>query len=230
MRSAFWILLSLLVLAETVPLRSQGTDAAGASPAASAGAAFKGEKIFLRDFGRDEVAYLSIPAQAPSWGLLVAPDGYGLGPRVMAFCDAAAAAGYLALAVDLTNGRQAASAEEAARLHDAVVPDVAVKALEAGLMFYEKSPRFQMQRVALITLGAADRWGERLMAGRAARRVHAWLLLDAGRELARIPARVPVRRVVARTENQDWVPYLPDVEAFLRSLPESRSWWERIVD
>lgn len=119
-------------------------------------AKFVGEMIFLRDFGADEVGFLSVPQQQPQLGVLVVPDSHGLDNRVKKLCDALAARGYLALAVDIYNGRVAEDDAQARANRKSIEHDAVQKALETGLNFYAKSPRFQMQRIAMVSLGDAD--------------------------------------------------------------------------
>lgn len=129
---------------------------AAESKTTPAQAKFVGEMIFLRDFGADEVGFLSVPQQQPQLGVLVVPDSRGLDTRVKKLCDALAARGYLALAVDIYNGRLAEDDTQARANRKSIDRDAVRKALETGLNFYAKSPRFQMQRIAMVSLGDGD--------------------------------------------------------------------------
>lgn len=195
-----------------------------------------GEMIFLRDFGGDEVAYLVIPDQQPQLGVVVAPDGHGLDARVKALCDALAAKGYLALAVDLTNGRTVEDAEAAAAAQRGIQPEAAVKALRAGLLFYEKSPRFRMERTAVVTLGGSAAYGAALAREKAARSVVALSLLDppvtpAEGELA---PRVQVVGGGASLPGPGFQPALPklvdELHAFWSSEATRKNFFQRLVD
>lgn len=222
------LVVGLLLAPLTPALTGQTPDTPAAPPAET----FKGEKIFLRDFGGDEVAYLSIPDTAPTLGLVIAPDGHGLGPRVRRFCDALAAAGYLALAVDMTNGRMADSPEGAAALIATVSPAVGAKALEAGLAFYEKSPRFRMDRVALITLGGADALARPLAETRRGRRLTAISMIDpliTGEGPAG-DGRVRVQRLHSPAPDSDWAGHLPALRAFWAAPEPRKNWFERLVE
>ena len=117
---------------------------------------YAGEMIYLRDFGSDEVGFLSVPMQQPQFGVLIVPDGRGLDGRVKKLCDTLSAQGYLALAVDIYNGRVVEDDVQAKANRKGLDAETAIKALETGLNFYAKSPRFQMQRVAAVALGDAD--------------------------------------------------------------------------
>lgn len=221
--------LLLLLAALFFPPSAPAQEAPEEAPAAQE--TFKGEKIFLRDFGGDEVAYLSIPNSAPELGLVIAPDGHGLGPRVRRFCDALAEAGYLALAVDLTNGRTAETPEAAAALLAGIDPAVAAKALEAGLSFYQKSPRFRMERVALITLGGADAFGLRLASGKQGRQLGALSLIDpvssgGGGEAL----RARLQRLHSTGPAPDWAAHIPALRDFWTTEPVRKHWFERLID
>jgi carboxymethylenebutenolidase len=191
---------------------------------------FKGEKIFLRDFGGDELAYLSIPQSAPELGLVIAPDGHGLGARVRRFCDALANAGYLALAVDLTNGRTAETPEAAAALLAGIDPAVATKALEAGLSFYQKSPRFRMNRVALITLGGADAFGLRLASGKRGRELSALSMINPASSSGGEALRIRTQRLHSADPTQDWSTHIPALRSFWNSQPARKHWFESLLD
>lgn len=147
-------LISLFVLS----LGVFGTEVRGQeeTPAPAKSRSGNGEMIYLRDFGTDEVGFLSVPMQEPKLGILVVPDGRGLDGRIKKLCEALAARGYLALAVDIYNGRVAEDESSARTNRKSVEPEAVRKGLETGLNFYAKSPRFQMQRTALLALGDAD--------------------------------------------------------------------------
>jgi carboxymethylenebutenolidase len=64
----------------------------------------------------DQLSYLAEPQAGGGPGVLVVHDWYGLLPSVQERCDALAAAGFVALAPDLYQGRTAANEAEAERL------------------------------------------------------------------------------------------------------------------
>jgi carboxymethylenebutenolidase len=74
-----------------------------------------GTEVTLGAAGRSGRGYLSEPS-APGPGVVVVPDAYGLLPHVRERCDWLAEAGFVALAIDLFDGRVAATSEEADRL------------------------------------------------------------------------------------------------------------------
>jgi len=150
------LLLGFGAVVGTDPLNAQENDKAPVKPSVKASSGFSGEMIYLRDFGTDEVGFLSVPMQEPQLGVIIVPDGRGLDNRVKKICDALAARGYLALAVDLYNGRVAEDEATALANRKSVDADVARKGLETGLNFYAKSPRFLMSRTVILALGDSE--------------------------------------------------------------------------
>jgi carboxymethylenebutenolidase len=74
-----------------------------------------GTEVTLGAAGRSGRGYLSEPS-ASGPGVVVVHDEWGLLPHVRQRCDWLAEAGFVALAVDLFDGRTASEPEEAARL------------------------------------------------------------------------------------------------------------------
>jgi carboxymethylenebutenolidase len=74
-----------------------------------------GTEVTLGAAGRSGRAYLSEPA-LPGPGVVVVHDEYGLLPHVRERCDWLAEAGFVALAIDLFDGRRPGTPEEAERL------------------------------------------------------------------------------------------------------------------
>jgi dienelactone hydrolase len=98
--------------------------------------------ISLKDFGSEDIAYLTLPQTPPRIGVLVVPGPTGLSRKVKNQCDLLAANGFLVLAVDLYNGQVPKSQAEAMRLQHEVRPDAAFRIIEAGRRFFKESPRF----------------------------------------------------------------------------------------
>ncbi len=117
----------------------------------------KGELIFLRDFGTDEVGYLSIPQKAPTAGIVVAHGKFGLNTDTRLLCDRLAGDGYLVLAVDLFNGNIPANAEDIEKNSSSYSPETTVSAIETGINFFKLSPRFKMDKVILLGIGESTR-------------------------------------------------------------------------
>lgn len=114
----------------------------------------KGREITLRDFGADDLGFLSLPLDAPQYGVLILPDSGGLNENVQAFCDEVASKKAIALAVDLFNGKVAQNAEEAAQMQRALRPESARKTIDAALSLLTESPRLRADKVVIATLGS----------------------------------------------------------------------------
>lgn len=98
--------------------------------------------ISLKDFGSEDIAYLTIPQTPPRLGVLVVPGPTGLSRKLKNQCDLLAANGFLVLALDLYNGQVPKSQEEALRLQRELRPEAAFKTIESGRRFFRESPRF----------------------------------------------------------------------------------------
>lgn len=98
--------------------------------------------ISMKDFGSEDIAYLTVPQTAPRLGILVVPGPTGLSRKVKNQCDLLAANGFIVLAVDLYNGQVPTSQEEALRLQRDLRPEAAFKVIESGRRFFRESPRF----------------------------------------------------------------------------------------
>jgi len=110
----------------------------------------EGDKIFLRDFGSDDVGYLTVPDQKPELGIVLAHGWTGLCEGVRRDCDYLADEGHLVLAIDLFNGAEPSNAREARVAKGKLQHEVMVTAIRTGARFFESSPRFQMDRVVVV--------------------------------------------------------------------------------
>jgi carboxymethylenebutenolidase len=79
-----------------------------------------------------EGSYLAEPSGPPAAGVLVVHDWYGLLPHVRGACDELAAAGLVALAPDLYDGRTTTDAARAEALMEALDNDAARARLDAA--------------------------------------------------------------------------------------------------
>lgn len=110
----------------------------------------EGDKIFLRDFGSDDVGYLAVPDQRPDLAIVLAHGWTGLCEGVRRDCDYLADEGHLVLAVDLFNGAEPSNADEARVAKGKLQHEVMVTAIRTGARFFESSPRFKMDRVVVV--------------------------------------------------------------------------------
>jgi|GEM_PF-6226698 len=113
----------------------------------------KGREITLRDFGSDDLGFISLPMEAPLYGVLIIPDGYGLTDQVKAFCDTLASQRAIALAVDLFNGKVATNADDAAQMQKDLRDESAKRIVAAGLCLLTESPRLKADKVVVATFG-----------------------------------------------------------------------------
>ncbi len=100
-----------------------------------------GRMITLSDFGAEDLAYLSIPVTAPTLGIVLVPDAYGLDDFTKREADRLAAQGYLVVA-DLAN--------LTANLNAAAV----MKTVGAGIRLFHESPKFRVDHVIAMGWGA----------------------------------------------------------------------------
>lgn len=116
----------------------------------------KGRDISLRDFGADDLGFLSLPMEPPVFGVLLVPDGWGLNANIKAACDRIAEKKGIALAVDLYNDKHAENVEEATRLQMELREESSVKTIQAGLRLLIESPRLRVDHVIMATWGATS--------------------------------------------------------------------------
>lgn len=83
--------------------------------------------------GRDVAAALAVPEAAPAPAVLLIHEWWGLNDQIKAVAADLAGQGYLALAVDLYDGRSTGAREEAQALMQAVDPEAATDTLVSWL-------------------------------------------------------------------------------------------------
>jgi carboxymethylenebutenolidase len=109
-----------------------------------------GTNVRLTDFGAEDIAYLSIPTVQPRGGVVLIHEWWGLNDHLKATADRFAAQGYVALAVDIYNGKVTTDPALAAELMKSVRPASALRTIAAGVRFLKESPRFKTETVATI--------------------------------------------------------------------------------
>lgn len=109
-----------------------------------------GDLIFLRDFGSDDVGYLAVPEQRPDFGIVIAHGWTGLSEGVRRDCDYLAGEANIALAVDFFNGVKPTNDREARIERGKLDEKLVVTAIGTGARFFRDSPRYQMDRVAVL--------------------------------------------------------------------------------
>jgi carboxymethylenebutenolidase len=109
--------------------------------------------ITLSDFGAEDLAYLAIPATPPTLAIVLVPDAYGLDDFTKAEADRLSALGYLALAVDIYNGKQTTDPGDLANLIANLNAGTVMKTIDAGIRFFHESPKFRVDHVVAMGWG-----------------------------------------------------------------------------
>ncbi|MEM1058587.1 MAG: dienelactone hydrolase family protein [Verrucomicrobiota bacterium] len=143
MKPSVLTLLLLLVL----PVSAPAQDEEKKKPV------FNGRMITLSDFGSEDLGYLSLPQRAPVGGLVLVSNQWGLNVRVKKLADDYARQGYVTVAVDLFNGKQAKNKGEADRYMKELRAESAVKTTLAGARVLKESPKFKVPYVGLVGIG-----------------------------------------------------------------------------
>lgn len=119
----------------------------------NADGSFLGRLITLRDFGADDLGFLSLPEIPPKYGVLLIHDSYGLDERIKRRCDWIAARGQIALGLDLFNGHVAKNDEETAALQKELRQDAALNAINSALRLLDESPRLGAPKIIVVAMG-----------------------------------------------------------------------------
>jgi carboxymethylenebutenolidase len=115
-----------------------------------------GTEVTLGAAGRSGRGYLSEPPRDGP-GVLVVHDRFGLLPHVRARCDWLAEAGFVALAVDLYDGRTAAAPADADRLAAALDTTRARGLVALAATQLRARPKVRPQRVGAVGFGLGGR-------------------------------------------------------------------------
>ncbi len=110
--------------------------------------------ITLSDFGAEDLAYLAVPAQPPTVGIVLVPDAYGLDAFTKAEADALATKGYLVVAVDIYNGHATTDPGALANLVANMNADSVMKTVNSGIRLFRESPKFRVDHVVAMGWGA----------------------------------------------------------------------------
>ena len=145
----YWIVCLLLVLPLT---------ASFAEDATKPDSQFKGEFIYLRDYGTDDIAYLSLPQDAPKAGVVIVPDGHGVDSWVKITADTIAQKGYIVLVLDLYNGNANSDKQQVQRMESDLMEKSVVASMKTSTVFFQQSPRFKMDKVFMVGLGPLEHY------------------------------------------------------------------------
>ena len=124
-------------------------EAQSADPAAP----HAGRAITLSDFGAEDLGYLCVPNTPPTVGIVLVPDAYGLDDFTKHEAERLAAEGYLAVAVDIYNGRQTTDPGQIANLVANLDDASVMKTVTAGVRLFHESPKFRVGHVVMVGWG-----------------------------------------------------------------------------
>lgn len=124
--------------------------AAEGTEAPAAPAKLSGKMITLGDFGAEDLGYLVLPLVAPAGGVVIIHDRFGLDDHTKRLAEEFAGKGYLAIAVDLYNGRSSNDPAQANVLLSNMRVESAMKTIQAGERLLKESPRLKVPHVALV--------------------------------------------------------------------------------
>jgi carboxymethylenebutenolidase len=147
-----WLLAALAaILVQTALLAPAWAQEAAAVAAPASKLA--GRMITLSDFGSEDLAYLAVPNAAPTTGLVLLPDAYGLDDFTKAEADRLASLGYLVEAVDIYNGRQTTDPGDLANLIQNLNAASVMKTLDSAIRLFHESPKYKVDHVIVMGWG-----------------------------------------------------------------------------
>ncbi|MGO9830620.1 MAG: dienelactone hydrolase family protein [Myxococcaceae bacterium] len=168
--------------------------------------------------GASALAYVARPTKAPAGAVLVLHEWWGLNDHVKGAADKLAAQGYLALAVDLYQGKVATTADEAGKLMQGLDAAHAAAVEKAGIAWLKQAGH----GAKIATLGWCAGGGQSLLASLGSPAEVAATVMYYGMpvtDVARLKTlRGPVLGIWAKKDG--WI--TPDkVAAFDRALTEA---------
>ena len=119
-------------------------------------AKFKGELIYLRDYGTDDIGYLVVPELPPEAGIVIVPEGYGIDADIKKQADALSTKGFLVMVVDLYNGAVTRNPQQAERMLKDLMDKSVLASLKTAVNFFHSSPRYKIEQVAVIAVGSTS--------------------------------------------------------------------------
>jgi carboxymethylenebutenolidase len=112
-----------------------------------------GRSITLSDFGAEDLGYLAVPNTAPAVGVVLVPDSFGLDDFTKKEVERLAAEGYLAVAVDIYNGKQPTDPGQIANMVQNLDDATVMKTVDAGVRLFHESPKFHVDHVVMVGWG-----------------------------------------------------------------------------
>ncbi len=149
--AAAWAWTAAAQESEEALKKGAGTKAyAEAHPQGAAAAPLRGRMVPLAEFESQANVYLSLPQDAPTGGIVLIHEWWGLNDHIKGLADGFAADGYVALAVDLYDGKTAATAQEAEQLMKSVNDKGALVQLVAAVRYLKEEPRVRVPKVGVV--------------------------------------------------------------------------------
>ena len=149
--------LAAVILLGCTMVRAQEPASADAAPEAGQPSDVPGKivgrSITLSDFGAEDLGFLAIPNTPPTIGIVLVPDSYGLDDFTKRQAERLAADGYLAVAVDIYNGRTPTDPGQIANMVENLDGPTVMKTVTAGIRLFHESPKFRVDHVVMIGWG-----------------------------------------------------------------------------
>jgi carboxymethylenebutenolidase len=158
MSSSLKCLFAVLLIVGCNPVRAQeaaspgGNPAAESQPSAAPGQPV-GRAITLSDFGAEDLGYLAIPNTPPMVGIVLVPDAYGLDDFTKHEAERLASEGYLAVAIDIYDGRRPNDPGQIANMVANLDGPTVMKTVNAGIRLFNESPKFRVDHVVVVGWG-----------------------------------------------------------------------------
>lgn len=96
------------------------------------------------------IGYLALPEHPIGLGVIVIQEWWGLVPHIKSVADRFAAAGFVALAPDIYNGKTTTSPDEAGRMLMALNIEQAAKDLEAAIDYLLQRPEVKHKKLGVV--------------------------------------------------------------------------------
>jgi carboxymethylenebutenolidase len=122
--------------------------------AESATSTSKGVQVIaLGDYGADDIGFLAIPNTPPKVGIVLVPDAYGLDDFTKREAERLAAEGYLAVAVDIYNGKKTTDPGQIANMVANLDGPSVMKTISAGVRLFHENPKVHVDHVVMVGWG-----------------------------------------------------------------------------
>jgi carboxymethylenebutenolidase len=138
--------------AQDNPADAPFAEAQSTDPHAPA-APHAGRAVTLSDFGAEDLGYLCVPNTPPTVGVVLIPDAYGLDDFTKHEAERLAADGFIAVAVDIYNGKTTNDPGQIANMVENLDDASVMKTVTAGVRLFHESPKFRVDHVVMVGWG-----------------------------------------------------------------------------